>query len=427
MKRLRRSSTIIFILMTLAIGMGCSTDNDRGYLPGQIILDPDHPDRLVYNRDANNDGELDPFFMCGPGGPEGFLYGDISGGYSPAMVLDTMIVYGGNCIYMQGIRSHGGDGTAEQNPFVNNDPQQGIDTDMLKQWEEWFQRMEEHGIVIYFYFYDDEVKIGPENEIIPVEREYITTVVNAFEHHPNLIWVVAEEYQEIFSKEKVSRIAELIRRTDDHNHLIASHQLPSLEFHHADDPVIDQFAMQLRSTEGPYSDIHNKCLQALENANGRYHVNLAEQYDWHSDLLEAGDREGVRKINWSVAITGMHIMHLGAWETTRERRPPSVGMLQDSRHVYEFMEAIPDLNEMKPQDQLVESGTAWVLGTPDHYLVYLIEGGTISLNLQGDKNSLQAQWYNPRTGEYSDPESIIAGRQQFTAPDSNDWILHISG
>lgn len=83
MKRLVHHSTIIFVLITLTIGTGCSTDNARDYLPGQIILDPDHPDRLVYNRDADRDGKLDPFFMCGPGGPEGFLYGDISGGYTP--------------------------------------------------------------------------------------------------------------------------------------------------------------------------------------------------------------------------------------------------------------------------------------------------------------------------------------------------------
>jgi hypothetical protein len=226
---------------------------------------------------------------------------------------------------MQGIRSHGGDGDKKQNPFLKNDPENGIDHKKLAQWEKWFYQMEKHGIVIYFFFYDDEVKIGPKDRINIVEREYITSVVNAFEHHPNLIWVVAEEYQEIFSKEKVSRIAKLIRMTDDHNHIIASHQLPGLEFHHAEDSIIGQFAMQLRSTEGPWTDIHEKCLRALEHANGRYHVNLAEQYDWHSDLLEAGDRAGVRKINWAAAITGMPVMHLGAWETSRERRPPSKG------------------------------------------------------------------------------------------------------
>jgi hypothetical protein len=397
------------------------------YLPGQIVPDPENPGKLVYNRDSNRDGNLDPFFMCGPGGPEGFLYGDISGGYTQQSLLDTLIQYGGNCIYMQGIRSHGGDGDEKQNPFLNQDPENGIDHMKLAQWEKWFYQMEKYGIVIYFFFYDDEVKIGPKNRINIIEREYITSVVNAFEHHPNLIWVVAEEYQETFSKEKVSRIAKLIRMTDDHNHIIASHQLPGLEFHHAEDSIIGQFAMQLRSTEGPWCDIHEKCLKALEYADGRYHVHLAEQYDWHSDLLEAGDRSGVRKINWAAAITGMPVMHLGAWEISRERRPPSKGMLQDYRHVYQFMESIDELNAMKSLDHLVESGKAWILGRKNHYIVYLPEGGEINLNLNNTTKILHYRWYNPRTGKYSDKEIIKGNKKQsFSAKSQKDWVLYIS-
>ena len=427
MTRFSDWTIILCVIHMFNLATGFSAENTNNYRPDQIIPDPDYPDRLVYNRDADDDGRLDPFYMCGPGGPEGFLYGDISGGMSQDEVLDAMIAHGGNCLYIQGIRSHGGDGTAEQNPFVNHDPEQGMDKAVLQQWEKWFDRMAKNGIVIYFFFFDDEVKIGPEDEISAVEREYVTAVVNAFEHHPNLIWVIAEEYEEIFTPSKVSRLAKLVRQTDDHNHIIANHQLPGLDFHHADDPIIDQYAMQLRSEEGPYSDIHNKCLKALQNANGRYHVNLAEQYDWHSDLLEQGNREGVRKINWAAAMTGMHIMHLGTWETTRERRPPSPGMLQDYRHVYEFMESLPDLNDMRPQDDIVEKGEAWALGTENHYVVYLIDGGSIALDLSDSQPELAAQWYNPRTGEYSEQFKIEGGTPlELRAPDNADWVLHIS-
>lgn len=397
------------------------------HLPGQIIVDPDNPSKLVYNRDKNEDGHLDPFFMCGPGGPEGFLYGDISGGDTPDTVLDKMIKHGGNCIYMQGIRSHGGDGDSSQNPFIDHDPNKGLDQNVLSQWEKWFKRMEEHGIVIYFYFYDDEVKIWPSDKIAPAEKNYIQGIVNTFEHHPNLIWVIAEEYSEIFSKDKVSRLAALIRDEDDYDHIIASHQLPSLTFDHADDPNIDQFAMQLKSTSGPYSDIHQKCLKALENAKGRYHVNLAEQYDWHSDLLEQGNRDGVRKINWSAAITGIHVMHLGTWETTRKRRPPTTDMLEDYRRVYQFMESQSDLNQMTPKDNLVKAGSAWVLGKNGHYIVYMVEGGSIELNnLPGVDKETTAQWYNPRDGSYI-PADWANGEYggSFSSPNENDWVLVI--
>ena len=414
------------IALTCCVAPNISRGQEPNYLPGQIRVDPEHSDRLVYNRDRNGDGKLDPFFMCGPGGPEGFLYGDISGGDTPDSVLDKMIRHGGNCIYLQGIRSHGGDGTAEQNPFIKNDPANGIDHGVLDQWEEWFDRMQAHGIVVFFFFFDDSARIGWKDKIVPVERDYIRTVVNAFEHQPNLIWVIAEEYSESFSKEKVSRLAGLVRETDDHHHVIANHQLPGLVFDHADDPNLDQFAMQLRSEEGSASDVHAKCLRALDNAEGRYHVNLAKQYDWHSDLLEAGNRAGVRRVNWAAATTGMSIMHLGAWETTRDRRPPTVGMLKDYRHVYEFLESLPDLNEMIPQDDRVRSGNAWVLGRTGHYVVYLVNGGTVKMEVATAGKPLQAQWYNPRRGKSSTAGPVESdGVHRFKAPNGKDWVLHL--
>jgi len=422
------SITVLMAILEIAVPQSVRARNQSlvsGRLPGQIIVDPANPAKLVYNKDDNEDGRLDSFFMCGPGGPEGFLYGDISGGDTPDTVLDKMIKHGGNCIYMQGIRSHGGDGDSDQNPFIDHDPNKGLDQNVLNRWEKWFQRMERHGIVIYFFFYDDDVDLWTEDIISPAERSYIRGIVGAFEHHPNLIWVVAEEYSESLSKAKVSRLAAEIRQADDYDHIIASHQLPKLAFDHADDPIIDQFAMQLHSRSGPYRDIHRKCLEALENAKGRYNVNLAEQYDWHSELLVAGDRDGVRKVNWSAAITGTYVMHLGTWETDRNRKPPTIEMLEDYRRLYAFMESLNDLSTLSPKDNIVQSGTAWVLGNDNHFIAYLINGGGVTLDLSGTAGQLAVEWYNPRKGDYiTGNPTTGGGNRTFTAPDNSDWVLH---
>jgi hypothetical protein len=192
--------------------------------------------------------------------------------------------------------------------------------------------------------------------------------------------------------------------------------------------------MQLHSRSGPYRDIHQKCLEALENAKGRYNVNLAEQYDWHSELLVAGDRDGVRKVNWSAAITGTYVMHLGTWETDRNRKPPTIEMLEDYRRLYAFMESLSDLSTFSPRDNIVQSGTAWVLGNDNHFIAYLINGGGVTLDLSGTAGQLAVEWYNPRKGNYVADSPTAAGGerslrpssgQAFTAPDNNDWVLHI--
>ena len=43
-------------------------------------------------------------------------------------------------------------------------------------------------------------------------------IVDRFEHHKNLIWCVAEEYQEGLSVSRVKKLAAEIRQADDHDH-----------------------------------------------------------------------------------------------------------------------------------------------------------------------------------------------------------------
>ena len=66
-------------------------------LPGQIIVDPDNPAFLVHNRDSDKDGKLDPFYMCGPGDPEGYLYMSNS---RQKEIINKMKGTGANCLYI---------------------------------------------------------------------------------------------------------------------------------------------------------------------------------------------------------------------------------------------------------------------------------------------------------------------------------------
>ena len=167
---------------------------------GQIIIDPDHPQWL--KRQGG-----DHFFICGPGDPEGFLYlgerqpDGTRKGPQDSMIR-KMVRFGGNCIYMQVVRTHGGDAIKDddkytQNPFVDSDPSKGIDEDILNQWEEWFTHMDRNGMVIYLFLYDDGAKIWDTgDEVGPEEKAFVTQLVKRFRHHKNLIWNIGEESEE---------------------------------------------------------------------------------------------------------------------------------------------------------------------------------------------------------------------------------------
>ena len=179
---------------------------------------------------------------------------------------------GANGIYFQIIRSHGGDGTWSHNPFIDSDPSQDLDQDILDQWETWFTAMDDAGIAIYAFFFDDSANIWGSGDAVPAaERDFLQRIVDRFEHHKSLIWVVAEEYQEAFSAERVSNMAAVIRAADDFGHPIAVHKLSGLSFSEfADDPNIDQFAIQRNDQSAPA--LHADMAAAFSDAAGRYNL-----------------------------------------------------------------------------------------------------------------------------------------------------------
>lgn len=419
------SPKAVFLMLVLGATMSSQNGGDDP-LPNQIIIDPQNSGRLAYNRDADGDGKPDPLFLCGPGGPEGFLFSDISGDGTPDTVLDKIIRYGGNTMYLIAVRSHGGDGKPDHNPFLKGDPEKGLDPKRLRGWERWFRRMEDGGINIFLFLYDDDVDLWKGEEIYPQERRYVEGMVNALEHHPNLVWVIAEEYSESLSKGKVRKLAKMIRATDDHDHLIGVHQLPGTDFDFPEDPDIELFLMQLDKGVNSFEEVHEACREAVRRASGRYPVIMAE-LPWHLELLVKGDRDGVRKVNWAAAMAGVSgVMHLGTWERAQNRKPPTQGMLEDYAHLYRFMESLPDLNEMRCRDGLVLKGKAWVLARRGHYVVYLPRGEPIRIDLSEAEGDLTAVWYDPRTGRERKAGKVKGGRvADFVPPDGRDWVLHI--
>lgn len=164
------------------------------YLDGQVVVDPDHPEWM--KRQGGG-----PVFICGPGDPERFLYlgtrnadGTRSGG-NQSDIINQMKGTGANCLYLMAIRSHGGDGDDTENPFVDFDAAKPLDQDILDQWEGWFTEMDDNGIIIYFFFYDDAIDVGSnlswpldgDGNLHPTEKSFVQGIVNEFEHHRNLV------------------------------------------------------------------------------------------------------------------------------------------------------------------------------------------------------------------------------------------------
>jgi hypothetical protein len=73
---------------------------------------------------------------------------------------------------------------------------------------------------------------------------------------------------------------------------------------------------------------------------------------------------------------------------------------------------------MFPSNHLVTNGWRYAR-TGDEYIIYLISGG--ARRLRTCRLRTTATWFNPRNGM----QHAAAGGPTFTAPDGNDWALHI--
>ena len=341
-------------------------------LSGQVMVDPANPAWLVYNRDANGDGRPDPAFVCGPGDPEDFLYrgtrnpdGTRSG--DQQAIISNISAQGANAIYFQVIRSHGGDGDATHNPYIDSDPANQLDMDILNQWDSWFTALDNAGVIMYFFFYDDSARIWSGDTVSSDERYLITTLVNRYKHLKHLVWVIAEEYSERYSPTRISNIAALVKATDENDHPVANHQLSGLTFDHANDTNIDQFAIQYNETS--VEGLHSGMKEAWAEAAGRYSINMSESRD-HG----FGDRAEVRQKNWACATGGAYVMVIRMDGTA-----PYNEKMRDCATLARFFEAT-DFNTMAPHDELGNQGT-WVLARPGQsYIAYRRTGGSLVIS-----------------------------------------------
>ncbi|MEM9058192.1 MAG: DUF4038 domain-containing protein, partial [Pseudomonadota bacterium] len=373
-------------------------------LPGQIVTDDDNPSWLRYEGGG-------PFFLASPGDPEDFLYrGSRNGNGTRNGDQDAIIAKlsptGANGIYMQIIRSNGGDGNDTHNPFVNNEPSQGLNEAVLAQWDGWFTAMDSAGIVIYLFFYDDSASIWNTGDSVgSAERQFVEAIVNRFEGYRHLIWVVAEEYSEALTQERASEIAAIIRATDDHDHPIGVHKLNGLTFNDfANDPNVEQFAMQYNVTSP--SQLHSGVVSAWNTAAGRYNLNMSEATSW-------GTGSAARRKAWASAMGGAYVMGLGM-----DVINTPASDLEDLGRLRNFFEAT-DFDLMAPRDDLAHAETDWLLANPGTSYIAYGQSVDNALGVEAlPASSFELRWLDTASGATQTQADVAVGGgdSSFTKP-----------
>lgn len=364
-----------FLLALIFVRFSAAGEQQRPQpLAGQIIIDPQHRAWLKHHGGKH-------VFICGPGDPEDFLYrgkrlADGTRKGDQEALIGKLIRHGGNCVYLQAVRSHGGDGRRDHNPFHNSDPRRGINVKILDQWERWFDVMDRNGILIYFFFYDDSSDpwrriTDDRHNVCPEERRFLHRIVRTFAHHKNLIWIVAEECEEAFSMQRVHAIAREIRRADRHGHIVGTHHQSSLRYKYwRPGCPLDHFAMQYNV---PGEKAHRGAIEAFRLAKGKYQVIYAENTEAKPNAEHA----------WRSAMGGLMPMMLDM-----DIASTPAEELRRCRVLQRFFEDT-DFYRTEPHDELAAGGTQYILADPgSSYIAF----ATRLQGSMGVRNMKAGQW-----------------------------------
>lgn len=441
------SSILLFLSLLLSLNLSAQP------LPGQIRMDPRNGSYMVYNRDQNRDGQLDPFFAIGPGEPEEFFYlGErrADGTRTDTRqqeILRRVQQQGGNALYIQVVRSHGGDGEPDHNPWNNfADPASGINPAIIRQWKGWLTQMQQAGIVLFLFVYDDGTHPFDDGgcrvagAVSEPERAFVRQLVNELKGFSNLVWVVQEEFRFIKEKPKdanrepcteartnrVRNLANLIKESDEHAHPVGIHHNIGLPMQFAErqggNQAVNLYVQQsdVRKTAGRPGPMNLDTLHA-QGVSGfdpqhRYGYVMAECYDWHRKLLEAKDRPMLRKSYYASAMAGGGVLVLAMFDG--KTPDPTDEMLGDMRRMQQFFEAIP-FNTLAPADRLRHGGTRWVLANAEtgQYVLYATDKSP-NLGVKSlPKSRYTLTWFDPETGVKKEQQNVDAsGDATFAKP-----------
>ncbi len=402
----------------------CIPSNNKGI----IERDLSYPFSMKYI-----DGEH--FFQNGCDDPEDFLslkFGSTN--MQRFATIDYLSSVGVNDIYFGLVNGCPGDGgiTSRVDPWIgtNCPPTDYFKFDIPKmyRWDEVFRYIRDKEIVINLVLLlEDSGGLTTSLKTDWNKMEFfLREIISRFSSYPNIIWNIAEEYGEFLTQNQVKTIAQFIRDNDPYKHLITVHQNNKNTFDFAGDNRFDLATLQYSTFLNPI-ELNSgilTCRNQVESSGRIIPVSITE---WSQ--VPSSSVTDCRKAVWAISMAGgVYEIHLESSELiTLSDLTKWDTQWKQATICKNFMDSI-QYYKLKPNNHIVITNNAFVLEKPGEvYIIYIINGGTVTVNLSSSYGLLNVEWFNPRTGTYQGQTTTtqVGTLRSFISPDSNDWVLHI--
>lgn len=237
----------------------------------------------------------------------------------------------------------------------------------------------------------------------------------------NVWWDLGNEHNEVRDADWGDRMGAIIEDADPYGRLASAHGYAEFLYpasrwadfiitqQYGEEKAVHDWALKYRSVPKPY---------------------VNEEYGYEGQLKKPGhgqDADIVRRCHWAIAMAGGYATY-GDWSGGTSyfymgEPGPGKAAVQ-LKHLRAFFEGLP-FRDLAPSDRLASAGFC-LAKPPEHHILWLPRGGEAELDLQGPEGTrFSAQWFDPRTGKWGEPFSILPGKCHVRAPGEEDWALHV--
>ena len=391
--------------------------------------------RLQHERDSHYLKFIDgPYWLKGGlDDPENFIGSAFGDWDAKRAAVDYLAERGVNSIYVitNNVNGDRKDTWPWAGETQNEARQQSdrFDIARLAAWDTFFTYVQEKGVVLHIVLDDDSAWHGYDHFL------YYREMVARFGHHPGLIWNIGEEANENYWDSEQIRLGELMRDIDPYDHPITVHRKRTWPF--LGNVAFDLTSLQLGDGASDFARVE------LPNSNRIVQTHRARSVELgHPIPIMVDETPGMHRVDeelqFKLRAQILYPIYLGGGNfelhyqdayvrggsLTIEDMAP---MLDDMLRARQFLESLP-FHEMAPCNALLAPlEDAYCLGkTGDFYAIYLSRGGDLTLDLPASAGQMQVQWFNPRTGDWSETETVNAGpAMSLQAPFNGDAAVII--
>jgi hypothetical protein len=296
-----------------------------------------------------------------------------------------------------------------------------FDLDTFRAVEGVIEEMAARDMIASLIFMVDRAYRSTGAQKMNIARRYLKYMVARVGAWWNVVWNLFNEWNknDIFTSAEVDELGAYLRSIDPYRRLTACHHYARFEFFDRD--WADYASMQYRDLPGGINKV------MLQN---RYFGKIVanEEYGYEEDtILPPNDADNVRHDHWAIAMAG------GYGTYGDKTKGPKIGVyftcnLEDARgtsapdalrHLYSFMMQT-GYRDMAPGNHFLSRCNpeeVFCLANPGReYIVYMVKGQEVVLNLAHVRRELQMQWFDPLTGSFSPPQAVTVPQNMRELP-----------